>query len=596
MTTYTQDQPATEVESNEKKPWAALALMGMVFVPVVIGWWLPHVFASREWLWIHSKTRSHVAVVVVVLLACGGAIAGIHLVKNSVSTDFGILAAGLVASVWLCSAPLALVAWNVRKGQIANDVAAQVFEPARVDAVEKAIFHGSIRGLNLDKETRYPFARDGERHRRSVMGVAVQLDRRSLVRKFHTAPRSTLAQKTRQRLSRLSGSRPDFSECSSWITGKHVVLPEPASSAIVLGGTGSGKTVLTCGMVAASIRQYGSVVYFNGKGDRETRDYLKTIAESQGVEFRHWTAAGGAPFDGWKGTFDDIISKLVKLLGEPSSDAAAYYLSITETVLQALATRRQATGVEPWGSSREFLDDLNDGRGLGQSGATLERVRMDMHRALAGIDTSISGRHAADGWCWEDTERPSITLVDVPPHVMSAQKAATLMLCDLVGYKEARRAPDAVALTVIIDEAQVLLNSTVIPPLDVLIEQVRAAGIGIVLATQSVAGLGTDAMPQRLLDSGVTIIAGYMVSGEEIANRAGTRTQSETGHQGIEGSPTGVTTSRAQHGFKVSPQRLRELPTGCFYLITKSHDPRMFKALPPASFTAAALSPLLQNR
>lgn len=596
MTTNTQNQQVIEAEPSRSKLWAVVALVGMVFVPVVIGWWLPHVLASREWLWIQNKTRSRITIAVTVLLTVGGVFAVRELVGQAASIDFGILVVGMVVSVWLCSAPLALAAWSVRKGKIANDVATQVFDPARIDVVEKAIIRGSIRSLNLDKETKYPFSPDRAGHRRSVIGVTPQLDRRSMVRKFHTAPRSTLTQKTRQRLPEYSGSIHDFSECSSWITGKHVVLPESASSAIVLGGTGSGKTVLTCGMVAASIRQHGSVVYFNGKGDQETLNHLKLIAEAQGVGFRHWTSAGGAPFDGWKGSFDDIITKLLKLLGTPSSDAAAYYQSVTQAVLQKLANRRRTARLEPWSSSQEFLNDLNDSRGLGQSGSTLERVRMDMNRALAGIETSISGRHDADGWCWEDTERVSITLIDVPPHLMTAQAAATLMLCDLVGYKEARRSPDAVALTVFIDEAQVLLNSPVVPPLDVLIEQVRAAGIGIVPATQSASGLGTDAMPQRLLDSGVTIIAGHMVSGEEIANRAGTRTQPETGHQGVEGAPTGVTTSRAQHGFKVSPQRLRELSTGCFYLIAKGQDPLMFQALPPESFGARALSPLLRNR
>lgn len=591
MTTPTATSETSAVDALLTKIfWFIVLIVGLL--PLAVAWYLPPLLAARNVLWHKSRKRAIVAMV----LAAAGPVAAFILVRrwDQVVAGLSPLQAVVIGILvmWLAVLPIAMVMWRVRVGKIANSVFDQTFDPNRFDDVSTAILEGSNESTDVREHTLRPVIRDQDKHWRSAIGTRVDDDRRSATRKALSRLDGGLTDGGKPGVLPLLGFGPHNTHCGDWLVGNAVVLPETATSSIVLGGTGSGKTTLICVMVAATLRQYGSVVYFNGKGDWETQELLRSIAEAQGVEFRHWTISGNAPFDAWQGTSAELITKVTSLLGKPTSAAALYYLGETRAVLERVAARRQGDGLEPWGSGADLLADLENPTGLGISRTALARVQQDVQRALAGIGESIDGRAHPEGWSWRSTEELSITLVDVPPHIHASQSAATLMLFDLLGYKEDRRSPDAPPLMVFIDEAQVLLSNDVTPPIEILTEQVRAANIGINIATQSVAGLGDPEQAERLLDSGVPIIAGRMPSGDPVSNRAGTRSRVETGLQSVDGEYTGITTSRVQDTFLVPPQRLRKAPTGYFVLIAGGNNPIWFKALPPHSLRNKAKTPL----
>lgn len=575
-------------ESEKSSVWIVGLVAGGVFLPVALAWLVPNWLSSRTWMWIQTRNRTRAAAVAGVTCPLIAVLLFTNWDTLTVGYDLWQQVALGLGICWLGVVPVAIATWHARLGRIGNQVADRTLDPRRLHSVETAIWKAGFASATISARKASPVVTDRDSHWRCVVGVEVITDRRSRTRKATTAHSSRTLSTLSDAVAPLTRRFKSPTECKRWHASNQLVLPEAATSAIILGATGSGKTTLNCGLIAANIRQGGSAVFFNGKGDQETADLLEQIAYAQGVEFRRWTYSGGAPFDGWRGSHHDVVSKIVSLLGDPSSDAARFYTGETRAALQRAADNRQQAGLEPWSSVTELLDDLKNANALGVSQSEAKRVAADVNRVFAGIEESVSGRNHSAGWCWEDAEYPSITLVEVTPHNQAAQVAATLMLFDLLGFKEARRHNTSAPLMVFVEEAQVLLNNDITPPVDLLIEQVRSANIGIIVAAQSVAGLGTGAMPERLLDSGVPIIAGNMPSGEQASNRAGTKVHAETGMQSHHGDPTGVTTSRIQDTYLVPPQALREFPPGCFVLIERAHPPTWFHALTAASFTSPA--------
>ncbi len=100
-------------------------------------------------------------------------------------------------------------------------------------------------------------------------------------------------------------------------------------------------------------------------------------------------------------------------------------------------------------------------------------------------------------------------------------------------------------------------------------EQARGFNTSLVLAPQVVAGMGDDAQAARIMGSVETVICHRVNTPDEIIALAGTRRAMEYSSQYGEEGATGAGSARIQHQFKVDPNKVRGLPPGQAYAISK---------------------------
>lgn len=143
-----------------------------------------------------------------------------------------------------------------------------------------------------------------------------------------------------------------------------------------------------------------------------------------------------------------------------------------------------------------------------------------------------------------------------------------------------RRGDKRPALLIVDEFPQLVTEET--DPGDVaaaLFETARSAGLGLILAGQSVAGLsGDEAMRQRALSSGAGLIVGRSKDPEAVVQLAGTVMRMEASGEAHSGE---LRSGRAQHTYVNPPQVVREAWDGRFWLIHRGAS-APFQVLPPA--------------
>ena len=140
-------------------------------------------------------------------------------------------------------------------------------------------------------------------------------------------------------------------------------------------------------------------------------------------------------------------------------------------------------------------------------------------------------------------------------------------------------------LLVVVDEFAQLVGADTDPgdTAAALFETARSAGVGLVLAAQSTAGLAADDTRRaRALASGAALILGRSKDPEDVVRYAGTVMRMEAS-----GAAAGeeLRSARAQHTWVIPPQDVREAWDGAFWLI-QAGAIAAFRALPPAPAAA----------
>jgi hypothetical protein len=160
-------------------------------------------------------------------------------------------------------------------------------------------------------------------------------------------------------------------------------------------------------------------------------------------------------------------------------------------------------------------------------------------------------------------------------------------MLDLRNFLAARlTARDKSPVVVIVDEFPQLVTAGQDPgdTAGSLFETARSAGVGLVLATQSPAGLSNDeTRRRRALTSGAALIFGRSKDPEDVVKYAGTVLRMEASTQSG-GDAQG--TARAQHAFVIPPQDVREAADGAFWMV-QAGAIAAFRALPHATVTPA---------
>jgi hypothetical protein len=269
----------------------------------------------------------------------------------------------------------------------------------------------------------------------------------------------------------------------------------------------------------------------------------------------------------------------------PAPDGAnQHYLDEIRGVLQAIQDSGPLTGLEdlrqrlsnPNAHVRDRYDLALVNQPVDRNGTTSgTRVLQSLMVALRPLEEWLS----EDGWSYADPPA-QLTVVPISTSDDAQARVGDLLLFDLRNFLAARmKAGDRTPVVVIVDEFAQLVTGNQDPgdTAGALFETARSAGVGLLLAAQSAAGISNDEnRRRRALTSGAALIFGRTKDPEELIHYAGTVMRMEAS-----GRATGeaLGSGRAQHTSVIHPQDVREAADGAFWLV-QAGAIAPFRALP----------------
>jgi Cdc6-like AAA superfamily ATPase len=415
-----------------------------------------------------------------------------------------------------------------------------------------------------------------------VLASVIELFRRRSVEELRERQerRADRARRRRERRARRKVGapepprRPDGFELGRHVEGDkllpirrgRVVMPlaRLEKTLLVIGTPGSGKTE-TLLRVAEGVATSSnwSVFVIDAKGDRRTQRRFTRIINHHGLRPRLFPEQ---PYDGWRGTGQEIANRLVQLIDWADEGGGAYYRDLSVNLVRAACNAPAG----PPRSSHELLRRLH------------QNVLLDLwagHEqaaAIAGFKTehfdSARQRYAAffdacegqlDGdWAFEDTDCGYLLLNELL-YGEETNKLGRFLVEEFKQFLAARK-QDGRQVLLIIDEFSAIADGERVAR---MIEVVRSYGAAVVLAPQAYQGMGGEQASARILNAAHTVLLHAVPDPEPIVKAAGTRLVVESSLQHQDGLSTDLGSSRQQHQLRADPNDVRRLSEGmCFVL------------------------------
>jgi conjugal transfer pilus assembly protein TraD len=353
---------------------------------------------------------------------------------------------------------------------------------------------------------------------------------------------------------------------------------------LIVGATGSGKTVTESLIVARAIEHGLGAVIIDPKGDPLLRDCARRAAQLAGRAFVEWTPAGPTIYNPYgHGSPGEIADKA--LAGERYSEPhylrqAQRYLAHAVRALEAVGEsstpgrllelmdpRRLellARSVPDEGHARrlfDYLDALDARQRIGLAG-TRDRLAILAESELGRWLNPVIGAAALD--LLEVVRERSVTYfcLEADRLPLLSRMLAAAIVGDLLTVAAACQSAPVPTL-VAIDEFSAIAPEGVAR----LFGRARAAGFSLLLATQELADLRAAApeLLEQVLGNVETVIAHRQSvpdSAELIARIAGTRPAWSSTEQLTHAVPTGRSTRSRSREFAIHPDVIRTLACG----------------------------------
>jgi type IV secretory pathway TraG/TraD family ATPase VirD4 len=371
---------------------------------------------------------------------------------------------------------------------------------------------------------------------------------------------------------------------------------------LVVGATGSGKTVTQAWLAVNAIAHEMGAVVVDPKGDRAMRDELHRAALGAGRRFLEWSPDGESVYNPYaRGSETEIADKL--LAGERFTEP--HYMRQAQRYIGHVVRTLRRSGLEV--SLRRIVDHLDPqrlellARSLPETDAVLTHDYLDslsarQHRDLSGVRDRLAILTESDVGRWLDPEtkasEPFDLLVAVQERAVayfSLESDSRPLLSEMLGAAiiqdlqttVAARQARPVPTLVVIDEFSALAAEQVVR----LFGRARSAGFSVLLGTQEIADLrlpGRERLLEQVLGNLSTLIAHRQVvpdSAELVARMSGTRGAWRTA-QHSDGR-----TTRTRTGERVlDPDRVMSLATGWAAVIVlgEQRGARVAKVISPA--------------
>lgn len=385
-------------------------------------------------------------------------------------------------------------------------------------------------------------------------------------------------------------------------TGLPVAIPvgeTSGSHALILGATGSGKTVSQTWIAARLIEHGHGAIVIDPKGDRMLCGELRRLASLTRRPFMEWTPVGPCAYNPYaSGTDGEIADKALagevftephylrqaqRYLGHAVRAMHAAHIPVT---VPALMTHLQPARLEVTARKLppEKAEPLND---------YLDSLTERQRRDLAGVRDRLSILAESDVRSWFDPDcAPVIDLrtatreravvyfaLDADRRPLLAQMLAAALISDLVtlaAHMQAQPTPTVL----LIDEFSALAAGHVAR----LFGRARSAGMSLLLGTQELADLNTptaSGLRDQVLGNVETIIAhrqNVPGSAETIAKVASSEpvwlTSQQTEEQSGRYGTTGRGNRRRDYDYRIHPSRIQQLMTGQALIITPGRGQR----------------------
>jgi conjugal transfer pilus assembly protein TraD len=370
------------------------------------------------------------------------------------------------------------------------------------------------------------------------------------------------------------------------------------SHALIVGATGSGKTVSEAWMATKLIAHGFGAVAVDPKGDRMLRDELERAAKAAGREFLEWSPNGPCAYNPYAyGEDSEIADKA--LAGEVFTEP--HYLRLTQRYLGHAVRAMRAARIEvtPAALMAHLDPDRLEltGRKLDERHAGIVQAYLDSlgergRRDLAGARDRLSILVESDIGRWLDPR--GARAIDLHAAVESravvyfaleadrlpllSRMVGAAIVTDLV-MVSSHRQDDPLETVVLLDEFSAVGASHVTS----LFGRARGAGMSVVVGTQEFADL--DAAGQGVRDQVLgnldTLIAhrqNVPSSAELVADIAGASASwvtSQTTAMGLLGSrATGRGTRRREYGREIQPSAIQRLGVGEALVVKAGEHPR----------------------
>jgi hypothetical protein len=371
------------------------------------------------------------------------------------------------------------------------------------------------------------------------------------------------------------------------------------SHTLIVGATGSGKTVSEAAIACALIEAGHGAVAIDPKGDAMLCEQLRASAERRGVPLLEWSAEGELAYNPYAhGSHSEIADKA--LAGERFTEPhylrrAQRYIANAVRAMQAaevpidpasLASylrpeqledtmRRQLDEQHPELAQElhAYLDELGE-RGRRELGGVRDRLAILAESDARDALVPREGHPVLDLHAAVRAGAVVYFRLDADRRLLLSGQIARAVLIDLIGLvAELQR--DPVATVVLIDEFSAIAAEEVAR----LFGRARSAGVSLVLATQELADLrgadGGGALRDQVLGNVNALLAhrqNVPESAELIARVAGTKpvwvTTQQTGGGLLGGGPNGRGSRRREHDYAIHPSVVKRLPTGWALLVT----------------------------
>jgi conjugal transfer pilus assembly protein TraD len=368
---------------------------------------------------------------------------------------------------------------------------------------------------------------------------------------------------------------------------------ESGSHTLVLGATGSGKTVSEAWIACRLIEEGHGAIVVDPKGDRTLQDELQVAAARRGARFLEWTPEGPLAYNPYaQGSDTEIADKA--LSGETFTEP--HYLRQAQRYLgHAIRTMHGATVPVTPVSLMRHLDpgELEfTARQLPDEGASVVLAYLDsltdrQERDLSGVRDRLSIMAESDASPWLDPSKADVALdiqqavesrsvvyfrLDSDRRPLLAGMLAAAIVGDLIALV-ARLQANPVPTVVLIDEFSAVAADQVAR----LFGRARSAGISLILGTQELADLkaAAEGLREQTLGNVATVVAhrqNVPESAELIAAMAGTKpvwvTTQQTEQGLIGGGPTTKGSRRRGYEYEIHPSNIKRLRTGFAAVIT----------------------------
>ncbi|HEY7932430.1 MAG TPA: hypothetical protein VID48_01280 [Solirubrobacteraceae bacterium] len=337
---------------------------------------------------------------------------------------------------------------------------------------------------------------------------------------------------------------------------------------LVTGATGFGKTETLLRLAWTVARSSDAPVYYmDGKGDRANAERFAGLMADAGREVKVFP---NEPFDGWRGEYQEIHSRLMRIIDYAEEGPAAWYRDVARSTLRLVCDQPQG----PPRSSRALLERLDfDSLALAHPGSSaldalsprqVAQVRLRYEAFFGQLRGQLDG-----AFSFEDTSAAyllldSLTLPDEVPGV------SRFLFEDFMHYIVTRKHPGQLAM-LIVDEFSGLADGS----MSGRVEKARGYNASLILAPQVIEGMGGREETARILGSVGTLISHRVNTPDEIVRLAGTRMVPQLTTTIAEDGVGRERTVRMEAQLKIDPNHARELPRGHAYIISEG---RMTKA------------------